>query len=163
MVHLNIIEQKQPGTSFMKSFLLKYGYKIVAALMAYFAPIAPLILATMAFCVADFVTGIAAAKKTGVPIESKKMKSKVFEMFFYMVAILLSYIFYVEFKSFIDFPIYKLTAFLILSTEFWSNMENISKITNLPLLGKDKFMDYVKKFKDAANNTNTNENDSTRP
>lgn len=136
----------------MKSFIAKYAFKLFACIIAYFAPIAPLITAVFLFCSLDFITGIAAAKKQGIAIESKKMKNKVFELFFYILAILLSFVFYNNFKDFVDFPIHRVTAFIILSVEFWSNMENISKITNIPLLGKDKFIDYVNKWKQSTTN-----------
>lgn len=133
--------------SYLKSFAIKNLLKVIAAILAYFIPLRPLFLATVLFCFSDFITGLVAAKKTGVAIESKKMKHKVYDLVFYTAALVLSYVFYEQFKSFIDFELYRLTAFIILSVEFWSNMENISKIVKIPLLTKDKFFETVNKFK----------------
>jgi hypothetical protein len=125
----------------MKTFL-----KIVLIVLAYFTPVAPMILATIIFCVADFVTGTCCAIRFG-KLDSKKMKHKAWDLFFYIGAIVLSFIFSALFRSWYDFPLYKVTAFIILSIEFWSNMENISKLTGIPLLSKGKFFETVDKLK----------------
>jgi len=138
----------------MKTFFLKYGTKILAAILAYFAPIGHLLLATILFCILDFITGLVKASKLGT-VNSKKMQSKAFDLFFYMSAIIASYVFYNLFKEYVDFPIHKVTAFIILTVEFWSNMENISVITGIPLLSKDKFFETVEKLKNIVGKNNT--------
>jgi phage-related holin len=145
----------------MKTFLYKYASKLFLIALAYLSPIAPLLIATILFCILDFITGIFKAYKLKT-VNSKKMQHKAWDMFFYLAAIILSFVFYNLFKDYIDFPLHKVTAFIILSIEFWSNMENISTITGIPLLTKDKFAETVEKLKDIGKNTakkdTTNEN-----
>jgi hypothetical protein len=135
-----------------ETFLKAHFFKIMAAIAAFYAPIVPLLLGAIMFSFAAFITGIVAAykkaKTAGQPkwLDSKKMQKKIFDLVFYMLAIVLA--FYIE-KNFLDFfalPICKLVCFIIFSTEFWSNMENIGVITGMPL-NKDAFMDVVNKLR----------------
>jgi len=132
-------------------------YKAVVIILAYFMPVGPLIIATVVFCLSDFITGVCYAARSK-SFTSKKAKHKAWDLFFYIGAIVLSYIFYSLFRSYFDFPLHKVTAFIILSIEFWSNMENISKLTGVPLLSKNKFFEYVDKLKN-LHSTDTNKKD----
>ena len=135
-----------------QSFLKLHFLKILAAVAAFYAPITPLLLGALMFSFADFITGIFAAYKKAKAanqakwLDSKKMQKKVFDLVFYLLAIVLSY--YVErnFLTLFALPLCKLVCFIIFSTEFWSNMENISVITGMPL-NKDAFMDFVNKLR----------------
>lgn len=131
----------------VKAFFNAHIVKVLAGIFAFLLPIKALLFATFWFCFFDTITGIAKAKKLKQPIESSKMQKKVFDLLFYYIAIILAY--YIEhlFSDLIlDFPLKKWTAVIILTVEFWSNLENISVITGLPL-NKDKFFDYINNFR----------------
>ena len=140
-----------------KTFLKQHFIKMIFAIASFYAPVAPLLLGAIMFSFADFITGIAAswkrAKAAGQSkwLDSKKMQKKVFDLCFYMLAIVLSYFIEQNFLAFFNLPICKLVSFIILSTEFWSNMENIGSITGLPL-NKDAFMDLINKMRKSGVN-----------
>jgi len=121
---------------------------MLGATLAYFAEIKSLLICVVIFSFADFVTGIFAARKKNIPITSGRMRSKIKDIAFYWLAIILSYIFWKLFQSYVDYQVHKLAAFIVLSVEFYSNMENISVITDIPLLGKDKLHNFLKKLID---------------
>ena len=135
-----------------ETFLKAHFLKIIFAIAAFYAPVAPLLLGAIMFSVADFITGIVAAyKKSKLAgekkwLDSKKMQKKIFDLVFYMLAIVLAYFIEKNFLEFFAIPICKLVCFIIFSTEFWSNLENISVITGMPL-NKDAFMDTINKLR----------------
>lgn len=133
--------------------------QIITAIAAYFSPALPVIIAALVFSMTDFITGILAARKKAIKDgkrnwsewwESKKMQKKVFDVVFYLVAILLAFYFEKLFFEFITFQLSKLVAFVILSVEFWSNMENLSVMTGLPL-NKQAFFELVNKLRGTPN------------
>lgn len=133
-------------------FTWGYLLKIILIVLAYFAPIQPLVLAAFVFATCDFITGIFAARKKAQIqkianwCDSRKMQKKVFDLVFYLVGIILSFYFEKLFLGMINFPLSKIVAFIILSVEFWSNMENLSVITGLPL-NKTAFFEVVNKMR----------------
>ena len=142
----------------IKTFFVKNIATLFFALVAFFSPIQPLLIGAIMLCFIDFFTGIIAAyinaKKENVSkwLDSKKMQKKFFDILFYLIGIMLSFYMEQMFKELYNFPLCKLVSFIILSTEFWSNMENISVITGMPL-NKEAFMKVVDKFRN--NNQNT--------
>ena len=153
-----------------KAFISQHLLQILSAVAAYFSPALPMIIAALVFAFADFITGVFAARKQALALgktnwadwwQSKKLQKKIFDLLFYILAILLAFYFEKLFLEFITFPLSKLTAFIILSVEFWSNMENLSTITGIPL-NKQAFFDLVNKIRGGAlgNSPNTN-NDKT--
>jgi ABC-type transport system involved in cytochrome bd biosynthesis fused ATPase/permease subunit len=132
----------------MKDYFLPVLYKICIAMIVFLMPVAPLLYGTMIFCVADVVTGVAAAYKRGgwEVIKSRRAVGKVIDIIMYLAAIILSYYFGVLFGAFGFINLSKMVAFIIVSIEFWSNLENISSITGIPL-NKKGVMDAMAKFK----------------
>ena len=110
-------------------YFKKYGEAVLASLMGFLVPIFSLLMATGILLFADLITGICAAKKKGEKIESKKMGRSITKCIFYYMAILLGHVMEVVFVN--DLPIAKITAGIIATVEFKSNMENISVLTGL--------------------------------
>ncbi len=115
----------------MTTFFKKHWDTILSALIGFFIPIFNLLLATGILILADMITGIYAAKKRGEKIESKKMGRSITKCIFYYLAIILGHIMEVVFVQ--DLPIAKITAGIISTVEFKSNMENIAAITGIDL------------------------------
>lgn len=156
-----------------KAFFSQHVLHILSAIAAYFSPALPMIVAALVFAFADFITGVFAARKKAISEgkknwsdwwESKKLQKKIFDLVFYILAILLAFYFEKLFLEFITFPLSKLTAFLILSVEFWSNMENLSTITGIPL-NKKVFTDLVNKLRsgEPGHSPNTDKNKTDYP
>jgi hypothetical protein len=144
----------------IKAFIMPHILQILTAIAAYFSPVLPVIIAALVFSLTDFITGILAARKKAIKEgkknwsewwESSKMQKKIFDLVFYLLAIILAFYFEKLFLEFITFQLSKLVAFVILSVEFWSNMENLSVITGLPL-NKQSFFDLANKLR--GNNPN---------
>lgn len=149
-------------TTTIKLFISKHFLKIITAVLAYFSPIQHLLIAALVFAFADFITGVLASRKAAKAEgktnwtdwwQSKKLQKKVFDLVFYLLAIILSYYFEKLFFDYVNFPVSRLTAFIILSVEFWSNMENLSVITGLPL-NKKAFFDFMNTLRNQDNKNN---------
>ncbi len=147
-------------TTTIKLFISKHFLKIITAVLAYFSPIQHLLIATLVFAFADFITGVLASRKLAKAEgktnwtdwwQSKKMQKKIFDIVFYLLAIILAYYFEKLFFDYINFPVSRLTAFIILSVEFWSNMENLGVITGLPL-NKKAFFDFINSIRNPNGN-----------
>jgi len=122
----------------MKDTLLKYLASAIAFLISYFTPAFPLMLAIGFFVVADFITGVMAAKKRGEQILSKKMRPSVTKGIGYMVAILVALVFQNNFVP--GFEVMKIVAGLIAFIEVKSLDENFRTIT-----GKSLFKQFLNK------------------
>jgi uncharacterized membrane protein len=102
-------------------------------LLAFLSPIKWFMIAVGFFVVADLVTGIIAAKKSGLKIESKKMFRTVPKYIAYSIAILAAHA--LELLFFPDFPATKMVSGLIAFIEIKSLDENLEKITGHSLFG----------------------------
>ncbi len=151
-------------------FLKKHLKKILIAWVAWMMPIHPLLLSAILFSFVDFVTGMLASWRTAVKsgikgfgwVESKRMQKKFFDLFFYLLAIVLAFHFEALFTEFIPFPLTKLVAFIILSVEFWSNMENLSRLTGLPL-DKRAFLNLVNRIRSKTELKEEDKNKADNP
>lgn len=151
-------------TTSIKLFINNHFLKMITAVLAFFSPVQPLLIATLVFAFADFLTGIFASRKIAKTEgktnwtdwwQSKKMQKKIFDIVFYLLAIILAYYFEKLFFDYVNFPVSRLTAFIILSVEFWSNMENLGVITGLPL-NKKAFFEFINSIRNPSNNGNNN-------
>lgn len=129
----------------LKAVLSKLWPKLILLILGFFAPIQYVLFSVFIFCVLDFATGIAKAKRTKQPITSGRMQKKIWDCFFYSLAIIAAHIIELLFGQML--PVLKFVAATIMITEFWSNLENISAITGLPLTKLDflKFIDKSRK------------------
>lgn len=116
----------------------KYFFAFAAYCISYFTPAFPLMLAIGFFIVADFITGIMAAKKRGEEIRSKKMRPTVTKGIGYMIAILVAHVFQQNFLPGLE--VLKIVSGLIAFIEIKSLDENFRDIT-----GKSLFKQFIKK------------------
>lgn len=121
MENLIISLGKAKGFEAILSVLATY---LSAALM----PIADFVAIVFVLMFFDLMTGIWAAIVRKEVIASKKLRKSVGKFIAYMIAILLSLIMQNLLPS---IPIAKAMTIFIASIEFVSNMENLSKITNI--------------------------------
>jgi len=90
-------------------------------------------LAVGFFVVADFITGIMAARKLGTKIESKKMFRTVPKFIAYAIGIIAAHS--MELLFFPDFPAAKMVSGLVAFIELKSLDENLEKLIGHSLLG----------------------------
>lgn len=109
-------------------------------LSAFFLPTSIWIFSVGIFVFADFVTGVAASDKEGVPFSSKRAKDSVIKFAVYGVAILAAQSVSIHF--FPEFPALKLVSSLIAYVELKSMDENIKRLT-----GKSIFGEVINLFK----------------
>lgn len=121
MENLIVSLGKAKGFEAILSVLATY---LSAALM----PIADFIAIVFVLMFFDLVTGVWAAIVKKEAIASKKLRKSVGKFIAYMIAIILSLIMQNLLPS---IPIAKAMTIFIASIEFVSNMENLSKITNI--------------------------------
>ncbi len=121
----------------------------LVALIAVFAPIKAMILTMLVLVIADLITGVWAAYKTGQPITSAKMRTTVSKLLIYLVAICVGFLVEVYLIDAL-LPVSKLIAGAIGMVELTSLLENANKI-----LGTDLFKALISKLgsanKDASN------------
>jgi uncharacterized protein YacL len=122
----------------MKETLSKYFAASFAFFISYFTPAVPLMLAIGFFVIADFITGIMAAKKREEEITSKKMRNTVTKGIGYMIAILVGLVFQNHFMP--NFEIMKIVSGVIAFVEIKSLDENFRIIT-----GKSLFKQFLNK------------------
>jgi len=117
----------------MPTWLLRLIESVIAALIAIFAPIGPMLLTCGMLVIVDMITGMMAARKRKEPITSRKMKSTIVKGLVYQVAIVMAFL--VEtYLAQHSIPVLNITATIIGVTELKSVYENLEVITNKRLL-----------------------------
>ena len=106
----------------------------------YFSPAFEFILLVGFFVVADTITGVMAALKTGEEITSKRFRAVIPKYVVYGVGVLVAHVLQRQF--FPDFPAMKIIAGLVAYSELMSIDENINKITGVSL-----FKFFIKKLR----------------
>lgn len=109
-------------------------------LTAFFMPTGVWIFCIGIFVFADFVTGVAAADKDGIPFSSDRAKDSVIKFAVYGAAVLSAQAISVYF--FPEFPALKIISSLIAYVELKSMDENIKTLT-----GKSIFGEIINLFK----------------
>ncbi len=107
------------------TLLLKFFSMLALVLL----PIKPMMIAVSVLVVADFFTGIYAAKKEKKPITSTGFKKTVAKTLMYQMAIIVAFI--LETYLLEGIPIVKVVAGLIGLTEGKSFFENMHRITGI--------------------------------
>lgn len=101
---------------------------LALSVLAVFAPVKAVLIATLALVIFDFITGVIAAWKRGEAITSQGFKRSVMKAWLYQAAIVLAYI--AEHFLIGDlFPATKLISALIGLTELKSILENLDSIS----------------------------------
>jgi phage-related holin len=111
--------------------------KLLFTLGAFFMPIYPAMIAVGLLITIDTITGLLAARKKGIKIESRKMGRVLVKMLLYNLLIISAHICEVYL---INIPFVKITLAFLAITEFLSIGENFNIIT-----GKD-FVIYIKSW-----------------
>jgi len=128
---------------------------ISASILAFFAPVAGIMIAIGAFIALDTLLGIMAAQKIGEKIESRKLSKVVWKMLMYQAVTLSFFIMDVFIVgdllgTLINTPyvLTKTVGVALIAIEFKSIDENIEKMTGTTLL--KRLYDLIAKGKDIA-------------
>ncbi len=116
--------------------------KIVAAVLAYFAPLAPLVNCILFFILIDFITGVYASHKLKKKFSSHRLRGTIEKFVLYSLSVILAYMFQVEYLSYVNLA--QIVGGFIAGNELLSIYENITNITGLNL--KDKVKGYINKI-----------------
>lgn len=119
---------------------MKFLEATIAAVLAVFAPIKPVILTMLVLVLVDLITGILAARKKGKQITSAGFRRTVVKLSLYLTAICIGYL--VEKHLLSDYiAVSKIAAGLIGLTEVKSLFENLDVLNNEPI-----FKSLIKKL-----------------
>ena len=122
-----------------EEFYIKY----VVALLALLAPINPMMWTLIFLIVSDFITGVYAARKAKIAIQSSKIARTVSKFFFYNLAILCGY--FTETFIIPEIPFFRVISGFIATTELKSIFENFNKIYGINIWVKIKTL-FDKKY-----------------
>ena len=122
---------------------MEVTYKFIsgclAALVALFAPIAPLICCTLLFIGVDFVTGVMADRRTALRegrvwfFESRRAWHTVTKAALAIIALAMAWIIESCILDFMHLHIACLFAGFTCGVELWSFLENASQLSDAPL------------------------------
>ena len=117
--------------SSLKSFLTK----LLLLIIAYFTPIAEMILVMLIFLILDTISGIWASLKKGEKLESHKLRKTIYKIVWYTIAVMLSWMMEKTF-TLTWTNLASLVCGFICFVELKSIFENITRITNEPVFMK---------------------------
>lgn len=148
-----------------ESWAVAWG-TILGMLMSFVAPVAPFIILSVVLILADWHTGVRAARKSNEVIHSKGFARSVDKLTIYLILILCSegirIVFFKGFEQTVfpyvaEFPITYIAAFAICIREFKSISENAYKITGLDVwaLIADRIETMFSLFTKKKNDDNT--------
>jgi phage-related holin len=123
---------------------------MITYLISFFTPIGWWLVAIGFFVIADFITGMLKAKKSGNKIESKKMFRTIPKFIGYGLGIIVAHV--ITLLFFPEFPSVKLMAGFIAFIEVKSIDENIKELTGHSLFGDIIKMLNPKRNQDKPNN-----------
>lgn len=112
---------------------------VAAAVAAFFAPVAPLILCTVFFIGVDFMTGVAAdravtLRRGGVwYFESRKAWRTVTKLVLALMTIVLAWMLDALVLDFLELRVARLFTGFICGVELWSFLENAAQLSEAPL------------------------------
>lgn len=113
---------------------------VSAALITFFLPIYPAMIAVGILIAIDTITGVIAARRNNETVTSKKFGRSVTKALVYELLVIAAHL--CESYLFQGIPFVKLSLAFLASTEFLSVSENFTKITGL------NFVQYIKSFMD---------------
>lgn len=123
---------------------------MITYLISFFTPIGWWLVAIGFFVIADFITGMLKAKKSGNKIESKKMFRTIPKFIGYGLGIIVAQV--ITLLFFPEFPSVKLMSGFIAFIEVKSIDENIKELTGYSLFGDIIKMLNPKRNQDKPNN-----------
>lgn len=128
MFHLHASKDMEFPLATLKIF----AATLLAALMDWLMPVKAFIVVTLLLVLADFFTGIAAARSRNESIHSKGLRRTATKFTMYTIAILGAHA--LQSVYFRDFPMVFAISAYISVTEFWSVLENVGSVTNTNVL-----------------------------
>lgn len=105
--------------------------EVGAFLLMFFAPVKAAIITIIFLGVIDFITGISASYKQGVPITSRRMYSSIVKVTMYSLLIIASHMIEVHLIDYL--PLVKMATSSIALVELKSLYENVSTVLGLDL------------------------------
>lgn len=120
--------------------LCRYFSGCMAALVALFAPVVPLVWCVAGFILFDFATGVAAshceARRKGMEwyFESCVAWRTIEKLGFTIIALGMAYVIDTMMLDFMQLHLTKLFAGFVCGVEMWSFLENACRISSSPLL-----------------------------
>lgn len=121
-------------------------YKALAALLFYFAPVAPMIHAVLALCAIDWLTGVWRSKRARRDFTSYRLRKSVNKILAYILAIIAGFIMDKELLGNPQY-VHSVVAAYIGFTELTSIYENLSDITGKKFL-KNIAIDITNRVKE---------------
>ena len=112
----------------MKAFILKHSEALLISTLAVFAPIRGMVIVALLAVLVDFITGIIAAKKQGIVLESWKMGTSVSRALIYATVICMFFLIQTYLLN-NGFQIVNIIAGIIGVKEAYSILENLNKIS----------------------------------
>jgi phage-related holin len=109
--------------------------KLALLVIAYFTPIAEMVIVMLIFLLLDTISGIWASLKKGEKLESHKLRKTVYKIIWYTVAVMLSWMMEKTF-SLTWSNLASLVCGFICFVELKSIFENVTSITNEPVFMK---------------------------
>ena len=119
--------------------ILKIVLSALGGLIAFFAPIHPLIILVIVFVGIDFITGVWASRKRAKrdkrkwAFSSERARSTVYKTVFYVAGICLCWSLDLYALTFVDIYLEKIFAGFILGVELFSFLENAADISDHPV------------------------------
>lgn len=128
----------------MINFLISKWYYYTALTLSYLQPIEGSLIAVGVLITIDLAMGIAAARKEGIQIKSKRLFDTVTKLLVYQLLIIAAFITETNLADWL--PLTKITTSFIGITELVSVGENFTKVTGLPFITylKNVIKNYTK-------------------
>ena len=117
------------------SYLKSVCLKLFLLAIAYFTPIAEMVIVMLIFLLLDTISGIWASLKKGEKLESHKLRKTVYKIIWYTVAVMLSWMMEKTF-SLSWSNLSSLVCGFVCFVELKSIFENATRITNEPVFMK---------------------------
>lgn len=117
------------------SYLKSVCLKLFLLAIAYFTPIAEMVIVMLIFLMLDTISGIWASLKKGEKLESHKLRKTVYKIVWYTVTVMLSWMMEKTF-SLTWTSLSSLVCGFICFVELKSIFENVTRITNEPVFLK---------------------------
>lgn len=133
-----------------------FAVSLVFSGIAYLAPIWMVVFVIFIFVLVDFITGILASYKLGIPVKSKNMRATVTKLLCYFITIVLAFFIQKEIIKYEWFEIMNIVAGLITLAEFKSITENMEVLTGNKIFTKifRTISNIFKKKTEVDNNQN---------
>jgi len=103
------------------------------SILSIFAPVQTVLLTAMVLVIADFITGVIAAKQRKEPITSSGFRRSVSKIFVYEIALMAAFLVQTYMTGDIV-PVEKIVASFVGLTELTSIVENLNEISGGSLL-----------------------------